>query len=199
MSTTIAEPPARPLDKLAAQINDLHRQAESAMRTGLEHALEAGRLLLEAKAQCTHGEWGAWIDDNCEFSDRTARAYMRIARLLPKLDGTATPVADLTFRRAMRAVASNSQKIAAVPERRRQAVLDAWKKHDCANAHQAVAWAEGDGGIKERPGCERCCRLPVEHEDDYAPTAKPRSTPRSRRHRKQSPVVKTRSRGSYPR
>ena len=46
MTTTISLP------DLAEQINDHHRQCETAMNAGLQHALEAGRLLTEAKGQC---------------------------------------------------------------------------------------------------------------------------------------------------
>ena len=49
-ATTIALP------DLADKINDAHRQCTTAMNAGLCHAMEAGRLLLEAKEQCTHGE-----------------------------------------------------------------------------------------------------------------------------------------------
>lgn len=168
MSTALAEPATQTLDELAVEINEHHHAAEASMRSGLEHALEAGRLLIEAKRQCAYGTWGAWIGANCEFSERTAQAYMRLSRRWPELEGKAQRVADLSFRRAMRAVASNTQKIAALPERRRQAVLDAWEEHDCANAHQAV-YRAGAEPIDDDLLCERCCDVPVEHEGDYCP------------------------------
>jgi len=169
MTTTIAESRTPTLAELATEINDLHRRAESAMRSGLEHALAAGQLLTEAKAQCQHGDWGQWLADNFEGSERTAQAYMRVARRWPELESKAQRVADLTFGRALRAVASNAQKVAALPEGRRGAVLDAWEEHDCANAHQAVCRTASDGEAQERPGCERRCRVPVEHEGEYCP------------------------------
>ena len=48
---------AATLPALAAAINAEHRQAETALNDGLRHALEAGRLLLEAKKLCPHGTW----------------------------------------------------------------------------------------------------------------------------------------------
>ena len=45
-----------PLVDLAERINEQHHLAEQAMNTGLRHALEAGRLLAEAKGQVAHGE-----------------------------------------------------------------------------------------------------------------------------------------------
>ncbi len=72
--------PLATLDELAVKINDEHRQAEAAVRTAVEHVVRAGDLLIEAKGRCEHGKWGYWVADNCKFSDRTARMYMRVAR-----------------------------------------------------------------------------------------------------------------------
>jgi hypothetical protein len=38
-----------------------------------EHAIEAGRLLIEAKALLAHGEWAPWLLSHVGFSERTAR------------------------------------------------------------------------------------------------------------------------------
>ena len=80
MSTALAEPVTQTLAELADAINEHHRAAEASMRSGLEHAMEAGRLLIAAKSQCAHGTGGAWIGANCEVSERTAQAYMRLNR-----------------------------------------------------------------------------------------------------------------------
>lgn len=63
---------------LAEDINEQHRLCEAAVGTALSHAMEAGSLLQEAKAGVKHGEWGTWLAENFEGSDRTARAYMRV-------------------------------------------------------------------------------------------------------------------------
>ena len=44
-----------------------------------ESALEAGRLLVEARAECRHGEWLAFLA-RAGMADRTARNWMRLAR-----------------------------------------------------------------------------------------------------------------------
>jgi len=132
------------LTDLAPRINQEHRKCEAAMRGGLEHALEAGRLLLEAKTLCTHGTWEPWLEAHFDGAPRTARAYMRVARELPKLNGKRQHVADLTFRGAIAAVASNSQKIRTIPEDEQDEALAAWARHNCKNAHQAVCRAQSD-------------------------------------------------------
>jgi DUF3102 family protein len=111
------------LGTLAARINAEHRACVSAMVDTLEHAMNAGYLLREAKAECPHGRWLRWLEDNFEGSVRTAQVYMRLARdrfLLPpanaqgsallSIDGAlralveakdTTPIVDLTARAQM--------------------------------------------------------------------------------------------------
>lgn len=38
--------------------------------------LQLGRVLTEAKAIVAHGEWGAWVEGNCDFSERYAQQFM---------------------------------------------------------------------------------------------------------------------------
>jgi len=63
---------------LAERINAVHQVATTAARAALEHAREAGELLLEAKSNCD-SDWSAWIDDHFEGPARTARNYMLLA------------------------------------------------------------------------------------------------------------------------
>ena len=51
-----------------------------AKRVGGEAILTIGQRLIEAKALLPHGEWLPWLEDEVEFSERTARNFMRLAR-----------------------------------------------------------------------------------------------------------------------
>lgn len=51
-----------------------------AKRTGGEAILTIGRCLIEAKDMLPHGEWLPWLNERVEFSERTARNFMRLAR-----------------------------------------------------------------------------------------------------------------------
>ncbi|HUU93742.1 MAG TPA: DUF3102 domain-containing protein, partial [Phycisphaerae bacterium] len=62
---------------LAKRINDEHRLCTRYARAGLAHALRAGRLLLEAKRRCVHGEWRTWLVEHFDASATTAQVYMR--------------------------------------------------------------------------------------------------------------------------
>lgn len=68
------------LDALASEIREQTRLAERHWNEAIHHAIRAGELLIEAKAQVRHGEWGPWLKENFPASERTARLYMRLAR-----------------------------------------------------------------------------------------------------------------------
>jgi hypothetical protein len=90
------------LETLAERINREHAECAKAMRAGLHHALEAGRLLLEAKAGLPHGAWLPWLRENCTVPERTVQLYMRLARELPAhLEGDKSArLADLSISEA---------------------------------------------------------------------------------------------------
>jgi hypothetical protein len=75
------------LEALAERINAEHRAYDKAMKAAagqlnaaLDHALEAGALLTEAKEQCPHGTWLPWLEANFAGSPRRAQEYMFLAR-----------------------------------------------------------------------------------------------------------------------
>ncbi|SRR5579883_153170 len=114
---------AGPLKVLAEHINDAHKRCSQALRDGLQHALEAGRLLLEAKEEVPHGQWIPWIETHCDFALRTAQAYMKIAKDMPLLDeAKAQRVAHLPFRRALVELAEGASAGGEEKEERRAAL-----------------------------------------------------------------------------
>jgi hypothetical protein len=88
------------LTDLASRIRAEHEASAVAMKRSLEHAMAAGALLLEAKAQLKHGQWGPWLAEHCAMSDRTARLYMRLAKRRPDIEKNGS-VADLSARGAI--------------------------------------------------------------------------------------------------
>jgi len=101
---------AATLPALAAAINAEHRQAETALNDGLRHALEAGRLLLEAKKLCPHGTWAQWLKDNFRGSARTARAYTLAAKRFPRLEAKRQRAANLSLRQVALLTTAPKQK-----------------------------------------------------------------------------------------
>jgi hypothetical protein len=82
------------LDTLAERINLEHELCQTSFRVGLAHAIEAGRLLCEAKQRLAHGQWLPWLGAHCTFSERTAQGYMRVARHAAELTADPQRVAD---------------------------------------------------------------------------------------------------------
>ncbi len=115
MSKTEVLPNNVALTDIAGRINTEHEACHASMKKGLDHALKAGELLLEAKRGLPHGEWLPWLGENCpDISERTAQNYMRLARELPKLEPAKTQrVSDLCYRDAIRVVSQDIGSIAA--------------------------------------------------------------------------------------
>jgi Protein of unknown function (DUF3102) len=64
---------------LAACIQQEHAACRSCLQRGLEHAVAAGKLLIEAKEQIPHGQWLRWLSDHVHIPERTAQRYMVVA------------------------------------------------------------------------------------------------------------------------
>lgn len=74
------------LSRLAVDILEAHHAFIATATSALEHAKQAGELLIEAKNQLPHGEWLPWLEAHCpNLSPRRAQGYMRIAREWPRL------------------------------------------------------------------------------------------------------------------
>ena len=76
----------------ADEINREHEFATNLADEAVEHAKRAGVLLLKAKAEIPHGEFGAWISSHLNVSQRQAQRYMAAAL------GKAIPVRALTHK-----------------------------------------------------------------------------------------------------
>ena len=96
------------LDALAAEINAAHTAAQAFSSQAVERAHDAGIRLNQAKAQCQHGDWLPWLAEHCPtISERTARAYMQLARDWKALESqNGSAVADLSFRQAIKLLAA---------------------------------------------------------------------------------------------
>ncbi len=108
MSKTEVLPNDAALVDLAGRINTEHKAVCEAAMTATQHAIKCGVLLTEAKSGLPHGQWLPWLKENCELSERTTQAYMRLARRCEELGGEeAQRVADLPVRQAMVAIADH--------------------------------------------------------------------------------------------
>lgn len=97
---------------LVVGITQAHEAAQASARAAVAHAVRAGELLIEAKAALPHGEFTAFCK-SLPFSDRTARAYMRLGRLS---EADRQRVASLPLRDALVAIAGPSRPRVAAPQ-----------------------------------------------------------------------------------
>lgn len=73
LSGVLAPKEGRGIEAITQEILD-------AKRRGGEAILTIGRCLTEAKQALPHGEWLPWLNERVEFSERTARNFMRLSR-----------------------------------------------------------------------------------------------------------------------
>ena len=89
------------LTALAQRIKAAVKAYTEAGQNAVQRAIEAGKVLNEAKARFKHGEWGKWLNEYCDTPERTARRCMRLAAnqaaLEEKLKAKSATLADLTI------------------------------------------------------------------------------------------------------
>ena len=99
--TTTATSTGLSPEALTAAIRQEHEAASTAARSALQHALEAGRLLAEAKATMPHGSWESYVKESCGIAPRTASLYQRLHLHRDRLPNR-QHVAELSVRQAAR-------------------------------------------------------------------------------------------------
>jgi hypothetical protein len=102
-SGEIIPPGKLSLPELVARVNGEHKQVKECVIKSALHAVKAGELLWEAKRKAGYGQWLEWIAQNCEFSERTAQIYMKLATALPQLKNPQR-IADLNLTAAIKMI-----------------------------------------------------------------------------------------------
>jgi Protein of unknown function (DUF3102) len=65
--------------KIAEQLNALYRDFQQTLFGAKQKAILLGEKLIAAKGLIGHGGFSKWVDDNCEFSFKTADIYIKCA------------------------------------------------------------------------------------------------------------------------
>ena len=73
------------LDLLASRIKAAHKSITEHTRNIVDRAIEAGDALNQGKAKFDHGQWLAWLKNNCDLPERNAQIYMQLANNKSKL------------------------------------------------------------------------------------------------------------------
>jgi hypothetical protein len=80
------------LSTLAVEIDALNEQANIYANQAVIYAAKSGQKLLLAKAQCVHGQFKTWMDENCKLSYTTAKKYMQLVTSRPDLLNSNRPL-----------------------------------------------------------------------------------------------------------
>lgn len=99
------------LTQLVAEVNRHHRAMQELLEKSLDHAKDAGDALIKIKASLPHGEFGNWIAENCEFSDRTARTYMTIAESWGSIAANRKRFRNQSVRQAVKLLADDEADV----------------------------------------------------------------------------------------
>lgn len=78
MNTEVQNVNIMTMPSLISAVNYEHKQVIMAGRDMIDHADKCGEMLKEVKEQVGHGNFGNWIDDNFQASERTAQRYMQV-------------------------------------------------------------------------------------------------------------------------
>lgn len=73
------------IDKITAEILIYKQQTA-------QNIIEIGKRLIKVKESLPHGEWGKWLEEKVDFTDRTARRFMKVATEF----GNRTTLSDLS-------------------------------------------------------------------------------------------------------
>ncbi len=65
---------------LVSEIRRLHDLAETSAKDAVRYAMEAGKLLLQAKSNLPHGEFQKWVKEHLGLPPRRAQRYLQAAR-----------------------------------------------------------------------------------------------------------------------
>lgn len=63
-----------------AELQKIENEIITLKNQTAQNIIQIGYKLIEAKEKLPHGEWGGWLSDRINFSQRTANQFMRIAK-----------------------------------------------------------------------------------------------------------------------
>ncbi len=72
-----------PNDLSTVDINTLTAEILILRQQTVQNIIEIGNRLIKAKELLPHGEWGRWLEETVDFSQKTANRFMQVARECP--------------------------------------------------------------------------------------------------------------------
>jgi hypothetical protein len=100
----LAPSQARPLAALAREACDTVVHIRKTGGKLLLLVMSLGDTLIEARDQVSPGQWGRWLSEHCEMSERLAQSYMQLARNRSLVETNPQSSAGLSIDAALRYV-----------------------------------------------------------------------------------------------
>ncbi len=176
-------PVQRDITVITSEINFIMERTRTTIEmTALEGSVEVGRRLHEAKAALPHGEWGKWLSEGVNFSQKTAERFMKLFEELGDEKGNArllfsnsTALSNLPMTKVLQllsvpaedredfvaendVVEMSSRELAQAIKERDEAREEARKAREDAKAGQAA--------IREKETLEGAVKRAREHVDE---------------------------------
>src|SRR5436190_1404075 len=82
------------LESSTSPYNAAHHQALRCANDAALWASVSGLELMSQRATLSHGEWGKWVEANCDFTVRTATNYLAAAERAVAHFGSAFPIQE---------------------------------------------------------------------------------------------------------
>lgn len=97
----------RDIDSITEEIQELKTEAQCLI---VHYVCKIGKKLTEAKAILQHGEWAEWLENEVNFSQRTATNYMKIyeeygSDQMSIFGGNSQAIANLGYTKALQLLA----------------------------------------------------------------------------------------------
>jgi hypothetical protein len=75
-----------PIESVIEEISSFHQKIKNNFGSSFNYACEIGKRLQQVKKNLQHGEYGIWLEQNCEFSNRTAQNYVDLYENRQKIE-----------------------------------------------------------------------------------------------------------------
>jgi Protein of unknown function (DUF3102) len=140
---------ATALSDLAEVIRTEHTAIVAAFSRALQHALTAGRALIEAKDLVGHGHWRDFLKD-CDLGERQAERYAQLVRLYDANPSSGTDLAGLSVQAAIKRLSPKQSNAGSAQH--------APSQPPAAEKLNSLAWANASPNERARFICRIGCR-----------------------------------------
>lgn len=120
------------LDELAKAINQQHGLVFRQIKGAIDHGIQAGEFLLQARFLAPRGAWKAWVEENLDISYAASANYIRIA-MYRDIVGDAP-----TMKAALKLIAGQPRSWLSDGQGQKFNIEDAQKLRDAGWTYQAI-------------------------------------------------------------